>query len=75
MTVQEMKIQIRLLSFEERLELLEFLTHALRDQYRPASRKGSSLARVRGILKTEEPTPTDEELADAYTNHLMEKYS
>lgn len=75
MTVQEMMTQIRQLSFEERLELIEFLTHTLRDQYRPALREGSSLARVRGMLKTDAPPPTDDELADAYTDHLMEKYS
>ena len=31
--------------------------------------------RLRGMLKTEGPPPTDEELKDDYINYLAEKYS
>ena len=66
--------QIKQLSFEDRMELLELLTRDLRDERRPVSGKGPSLARVRGMLRPEGLPPTADELADSYTDYLMEKY-
>jgi hypothetical protein len=31
--------------------------------------------RLRGLLKADVPPPTDSELADSYTEHLLEKYT
>ena len=74
MTVQELMVEIRRLSFEERLELLESLTRTLREERRTNSQAGSSVNRVRGLLKPDGPLPTDAELADGYTDYLIEKY-
>jgi hypothetical protein len=73
MTVQDVMAEIKQLSLEDRLQLLEWLTRALRDESKRFSRKESSLARVRGLLKTDCP-PTDTELAEEYADYLMEKY-
>jgi len=75
MTVQEVIAEIRHFSFEEKLQLLEALTHTLHDEWRPHPRTGSSVSRVRGLLKPDGPPPTDAELTDAYTDYLMEKYT
>lgn len=37
--------------------------------------KASLSQRLRGIVKFDGPPPTDEELKDAYTDYLVEKYS
>jgi hypothetical protein len=37
--------------------------------------KIAALHRLRGMLKTEGPPPTDEELRDDYIKYLAEKYS
>ena len=74
MTVQDVMAQIKQLSFEDRLQLLELLAHSMRNELRPAAPVGSAVSRIRGLLKTDGPPPTDDELADAYTDQLMEKY-
>ena len=38
-------------------------------------RKLAAVQRLRGILKTSEKPPSDEELKEDYTNYLIEKYS
>ena len=75
MTIQEMLLEIKHLSFQERLELLESITRSLREELRSVHPGESSLARVRGLLKLDGPLPSDKEMADAYGEHLMEKYT
>ena len=75
MTIHEVMAEIRQLSFEDRLELLELLTITLRYEGQPARSSGSSVSRVRGLLKPDGPQPTDAELTDVYADHLMEKYT
>ncbi len=75
MTVQEVISEVRHLSLEDRLQLLELLTHELRDEWRAEKRGVSSVARLRGVLKSDDPPPTDAELANVYTAHLLEKYT
>ena len=75
MTVQEVMTEISRLSYEERLELLASLTRTLREEWRSHSRAESSLNQVRGLLKPDGPLPTDAELADDYTDYLIEKYT
>ena len=75
MTYQELVAEITRLPQEERLGLLEVLTQSLREELAPPGGHGPSLHRVRGMLKPDGPLPTDEELSDAYTRHLIEKYT
>lgn len=74
MRVQEMITEIRQLSFEDRLELLDLLTHTLLEEQRSPKRAGSSLHRVRGLLATDDLPPADVELREAYADYLVEKY-
>jgi hypothetical protein len=73
MTVQEMISEIRQLSFEDRLELLDLLTHTLLEEKRSPKRTGSSLHRVRGLLASDDLPPADVDLREAYTDYLMKK--
>jgi len=75
MTVQEIITEIRSLPVEDRLKLLESLAHSLREEWRPKSQAGSSVNRVRGLLKPDGPLPSDAELKEIYPDHLMEKYT
>ena len=74
MTVQEVISEVRHLSFEDRIRLLEFLRQTLSENGVPSGRESSALT-LRGVLKPDRATPTDEELANIYTDHLLEKHS
>ncbi len=75
MTYQELVAEITRLPQEQRLGLLEVLTQSLQEELAPPPSQGRSVDRVRGMLKPDGPLPTDEELSDAYTRHLIEKYT
>ncbi len=69
MTVKDMITEIERLPLDERLMLLEALTHSIR-----AALQATGVERVRGMLQPEGEIPSDEALKDAYTDYLDEKY-
>ena len=76
MTLQEILPAMRRLSLDERLILLEVLTRSIRAELtapRPAENV-LPFVTLRGALKPDGPTPTDEELKDGHGDHLIEKY-
>lgn len=73
-TYQELVTTITKLPVEQRLSLLEVLAQSLRADLPSRTAQTSSLDRVRGILRPNGPPPSDQELADSYTDHLLEKY-
>ncbi len=75
MTTKDLIVEIRHLSLDERLSLLEYLIRNVREEWHPQPRNGSSLDRVRGMLKLAGPIPTDAELADSHLKYLLEKYA
>jgi hypothetical protein len=76
MTVQEVITEIRQLSVEDRLQVLESLTHSLREDWKGQPRQAPSpAAQVRGLLKTDAPPPTGAQIKDAYIDYLVEKYN
>lgn len=77
MTFAQLLTEIDRLSTDERLRLMEALTRSLQVDLRPTrkSRKGSSLKRVRGVLRLRgNKAPTDRELRDEYVNLLSQKH-
>ncbi|HEX8684759.1 MAG TPA: hypothetical protein VF707_20750 [Ardenticatenaceae bacterium] len=74
MTYKEIQDEIQHLSREERLGLIDFIMHSLQTE-RVSDDDGTALLAMRGILSTEGPAPTDEELMEEYTQYLIEKYS
>lgn len=77
MTFAQLLTEIDRLSTDERLKLMEALTRSLQVDMRPTrkARRGSSLKRVRGILRPRwGKAPTDRELHDEYINLLSQKH-
>ena len=74
MTIQEIVAAIPTLSFDERVGLLKVLTHSLHNAERRNNQRGVSASDLRGVLKVGSPPPGDEEVKEAYTEYLMEKY-
>ncbi len=62
----------------EQLQLVEELLRGMRQTTaKPVGRKRRQIrpfSELRGALKPEGPLPTDEEVEDGYTRHLIEKY-
>lgn len=75
MSVQEMFAEIPKLSYEEQLALYEKLSQSLGKAAKQSSRRIVPANMLRGILKTIEPPPTDEEIKNDYISYLEEKYS
>ena len=88
MTQEEIINTIRQLPLNERVELLEEISRSVKEELRSAGaakdqandstqreEKLAAFHRLRGMLKTNEPPPTDQELKDDYVNYLEKKYS
>ncbi|MCA9973226.1 MAG: hypothetical protein KC425_23570 [Anaerolineales bacterium] len=75
MEYQELVKTIQTLPIAERLSLLQVLAESLQTDIQPEIERSSSLVRVRGILKGNRATLTDQEIEDSYTNYLIEKYA
>ncbi|MGH9763281.1 MAG: hypothetical protein ACREDR_13500 [Blastocatellia bacterium] len=73
--VEEVMSEVRQLSREDRLRVLELLTRTLQEESRSENSGESSLAVLRGVLQSDDPPPPDAELADIYTSHLLEKHT
>lgn len=74
MLYQELVEEIKRLSLEDRLLLLELISRSVREEMQPERSQGDSFLRFRGILRPEGPLPSENELADDHTRYLLEKY-
>lgn len=91
MTREELVKEIRQLPLVERKAVVEEISRSIQEEIQAngsatageshakdeSSRKEKLAAfhRLQGMLKTDAPPPTDEELKEDYINHLAEKYS
>jgi len=67
---------IRALPVADKQALLDLLTADLnRETHSAGERVPIPVGEVRGIAKPHGQPPTDEEIADGYTDYLIEKYS
>jgi hypothetical protein len=78
MIYQEIVSEVKRLPLHEQLLLVEELLRSMRQTAQPAARpkrrRAIPFSQLRGALKPNGPLPTDAELKDAYTGHLLEKY-
>jgi hypothetical protein len=78
MAYREIVSEAKRLPLHEQLLLVEELLHGMRQAAQPTARSKRRrvipFKQLRGALKPEGPLPTDVELKDAYTEHLLEKY-
>ena len=78
MSYREIVSEAKRLPPSQQLQLVEELLRAMRQAAtRPVRSNGKRavpFGQLRGALKPEGASPTDSELEDAYTRHLLEKY-
>ena len=78
MVYREIVSEAKRLPVHEQLQLVEELLSNVRqaatEPVRARRKRATPFKDLRGALKTEGPLPTDDELKDAYTEHLVEKY-
>ena len=63
MTLQEIVDEVNQLSLKDQLALLETLTRTILESQH-----------IRGLLATDQPEPSDEDVKTSYTDYLDEKY-
>ncbi|KKD36707.1 hypothetical protein [Limnoraphis robusta] len=75
MNWQELRKEADNLPVYERLLLVEAIIRSLSNELRPKEPIPEGVVeRLRGVLKTDEPTPTDEEIEAMKYERLSEKY-
>ena len=74
MSLQELKKQVFKLSVSERLSLINAIIESLQEIPIFTSDRSQAIGRMRGLLKTDKPAPTDEEIAVMLEERRLEKY-
>jgi hypothetical protein len=80
MVDHELIERVTRLPVPQRLELIELLTHSLREELAQqptitTEDAVDTVNRLFGILRTDGPLPTDEQIKADYTDYLSQKYS
>lgn len=82
MGLQQLKAEAIKLSSQERLELVRVIVESLQNSPVPESdcspsgrHRFAAINRMRGLLVTDRPAPTDAEVAAMLEERLTEKYS
>jgi hypothetical protein len=74
MSLQEVKEQVFKLPPSDRLALISAIIESLQDQPVSGADRSGAIQRMRGLLKTDQPAPTDEEVAAMLEERRLEKY-
>jgi hypothetical protein len=59
----ELKAQVLILPPNDRLTLIAVIVESLKNKTITQTDRSASIQRMRGLLKTDQPSPTDEEVA------------
>lgn len=76
MLTQELREQVFRLPVSDRLQLVKDIIDSVHEN--PSSsqtERAAAFQRLKGLLKTESPTPTDEEVEAMLEEHRVEKFS
>lgn len=74
MSLQELKEQVFKLPPRDRLELVGAIIESLQDDSSSKPKRSEAIRRMRGLLKTDRPAPTDLEVAAMLSERRVEKY-
>jgi hypothetical protein len=74
MLSQELKAQVFKLPPSDRLALISVIVESLQERSVSTSERSAAIRRMRGLLKTDQPAPTDEEVAAMLEERRVEKY-
>ncbi len=74
MLSQELKAQVFKLPPSDRLALISAIVESLQDVPVTQLDRSGAIRRMKGLLKTEQPAPTDEAVAAMLEERRVEKY-
>ncbi|MEQ8537426.1 MAG: hypothetical protein RIB93_08180 [Coleofasciculus sp. D1-CHI-01] len=74
MLLQELKEEAVKLSPSDRLALVSAIIESLQNTPIAKPGRSSAIRRMRGLLKTDQPAPTDQEVAAMLEERRVEKY-
>jgi hypothetical protein len=74
MLLQELKEQVLKLPPSDRLALVSAIIESLQDTPISEPERSSAIRRMRGLLKTDQPAPTDEQVAAMLEERRVDKY-
>ncbi|QKQ74666.1 hypothetical protein [Nostoc sp. TCL240-02] len=74
MLLQELKEQVFKLPPSDRLALVSAIIESLQDTPISEPERSSAIRRMRGLLKTDQPALTDEEVAAMLEERRLDKY-
>jgi hypothetical protein len=74
MLLQEVKEQVFKLPVSDRLALVSAIIESLQDRSVSGVDRSGAIQRMRGLLKTDQPAPTDDEVAAMLEARRLEKY-
>ena len=74
MSLKEVKEQAFKLSVSDRIALVSAIIESLQTPSDSTSERSSAIERMRGLLKTDQPAPTDEKVAAMLEKRRVEKY-
>jgi hypothetical protein len=74
MLSQNLKAQVLELTPSDRLALISVIIESLQESPVSKSERSAAIRRMRGLLKTDRPAPTDEEVAAMLEERRVEKY-
>jgi hypothetical protein len=73
MLSQNLKVQVFKLPPSDRLALISAIVESLQESPVSQSERSAAIRRMRGLLKTDRPAPTDEEVAAMLEERRVEK--
>ena len=74
MLLQELKNQVRKLPVSDRLELVRSIIDSIQETPISTPTRSQAIRRMKGLLKTSQPAPTDAEVRSMLEQHRMEKH-
>ncbi|MEH1964425.1 MAG: hypothetical protein V7L05_32275 [Nostoc sp.] len=74
MLLEELKEQVFKLPPSDRLALVSAIIESLQDTPISQPERSGAIRRMRGLLKTDQPAPTDEEVAAMLEKRRVDKY-
>ncbi|WP_339374988.1 hypothetical protein [Scytonema sp. HK-05] len=74
MSLQSLKEQARQLSVSERLELVSAIIESLQDSSSQLPERSRIIKQMKGLLKTDQSAPTDDQVKAMLEERRVEKY-
>jgi hypothetical protein len=74
MLLQELQEQVFKLPPSDRLALVSAIIESLQNDLIPQPNRSDAIRRMRGLLKTDQPAPTDKEVAAMLEERRVEKF-